>query len=435
MKILRMMIVLWAGLVLAGCTSLTVEHQPYHDRPDARKLAVFLDGTGNDENSQSNIAKLHSMVRLRPDPRIHTQYVRGVGLNGRVLGLAMGVGIGEDVRQAYWFLARNYRPEMRDEIYLFGFSRGAYAARILAGLIYVAGLPDLSAIPDRDDQEELISDIYDAYEGRETLAGRRARIAALKLPPMRQGIRITFMGLWDTVEALDVPDYREKIDEPNRDYVDQLCNVERAAHALSIDDNRATLFTPILLTRIGLVDDCPELQDRQARLNHIDRVVQEVWFSGSHTDVGGGYAGTNIDGVSLNWMLRKIARFGLVPDGAAVYANFADRTHDPAGTVLGYIYNKQNRSLAEYYSGRGDSLSGKLKLHRSVIDRLALCPVKDHESRWFAAAGNRYGACFRQLPDGRMDFRGCPALIDVVEDDYDRFDIRRCHDVRGVPTS
>lgn len=439
---MRFILILMTALALTACASLTVEHQPYQARPDARKLAVFMDGTGNDESSQSNLSKLHSLVRLTADTRVHAVYVRGVGLNGRVLGLTMGIGIGEDVRQAYRFLARNYRSGENDEIYLFGFSRGGYAARILAGMIYVAGLPDLSAITGEDAQNELIEQIYEAYEGEKSLDERRQLVGALKLPPMHHGVRITFMGLWDTIEALDVPDYEERIDHPNPDYVDQLCNIDRAVHAVSIDDNRAKLFTPILLTRQGLVANCPELQSAHAQQEHIAHVVNEVWFSGSHTDVGGGYEGTSIDGISLNWMIGQLKPYGLLPPGAAVYGNFADRTHDPSGNVLGYLYQKKHRSLSDYYTGQGASLSGRLKLHQSVLDRMRICGLKPHDSRWFRVSAarpgsviNRYWKCFRPIPGGRLEFRGCSDLIDVVDEGYNRFDIGQCYDQQTVPVS
>lgn len=402
-----MIAILSPMLLLLGCALNTaLNHVPRQDQKAPKKLVVFLDGTANDEGSHTNIAKLHNLVTLQSRTDISTTYIEGVGTGGKVIGMAMGWGIGHDVREAYRYLGENYNSEAGDEIYIFGFSRGAFAARILAALIHVAGVTDLRDMPDRKEKTGYVKKIYDAYKGKKSLESRRSDVAEVtRTPPMP--VTIEFMGLWDTVEALGLPDYEENTGVPNSHYADQLCNVRKAAHALSIDDDRARIFTPILLTRKHLTRRC-----QSAR---IDDIVEEVWFSGAHADVGGGYKDTDIDGVSLNWMLSQIEPYALVPKGTEVYADPFGTTHDPETGWFGLIYRRVNRDLPSY--AVSDYNQGRLKIHRSVLDRLACEPVKWHESNWF----KQYDHCFpldgdepRRAPN--EDDKLC---FEVVDDGYE----------------
>lgn len=399
-----------AALVLSGCGIPPVTHipsaadkSPWPPDTAPRMLAVFLDGTANDEGSHTNVAKLHNLVTLQPNPRISTIYIEGVGTQGKVIGMALGWGIGHDVRMAYRYLGENYRPGSQDKIFIFGFSRGAFAARILAALIHTAGIPDLASMP-VDQRDRYVRNIFDAYKSRDSIVERRKDVqAVIGYPPT--SVTIEFLGLWDTVDALGLPDYTQ-YDRPNPRYADQLCNIRRAAHALSIDDNRARAFTPVLLTREHLIEQCePRVQ--------LDSIVDEVWFSGAHSDVGGGYRNTHIGGVSLNWMLEKLEPYGLVPMGSKVFENPFDRTHDPEGGVWGLLYRRQPRDLAAYVQGSTYN-NGRLKIHRSVIERLARRPVEAHESKWFRH--KKYEDCFDE--DGQVmryrESESCAAVIQVV---------------------
>lgn len=370
-----------AFLIFFGCShTLPVNHTPIApDLKQKRKLVVFLDGTHNDESSHTSIAKLHNLVTLQDRTDIHTTYIVGVGTGAKVIGMGMGWGIGRDVREAYLFLARNYRPERRDEVYLFGFSRGAYAARILAGLLYTVGIPDLDSVPEAD-QMDFIEDIYSAFKGDMTVKERRQEVQKeTGLTP--KPVTVRFMGLWDTVEALGWPDYEENFIDPNLNYVDQLCNVDKAAHAVSIDDDRARIFTPILLTHSRLVENCKE--------RDINDVVEEVWFAGAHADIGGGYNDTDINGVSFNWMLNQIAPYNLVPANTRVYADPYGRTHDPESGWFRFIYRNRNRNLAAYALPIHNK--GKLKMHQSVFDRLEKACRQPFEFDW---KESEFAKCF-----------------------------------------
>ena len=204
---------------------------------------------------------------------------------------------------AYTFLLENYRKG--DEIYIFGFSRGAYSGRILASLLYYAGLPDLRKV-ESISPEKVSHIVYHSVKGDKSDEARRNDVehalseqGLMASPP----ITVTALGLWDTVEALGWPKYKVDIDVPNKYYGDQLCNVERAYHAVSIDDDRERIFTPILLTRRHFIQECQGFP--KVDIPAINKKVEEVWFSGAHGDVGGRYEDTLIGGVSLNWMIRK----------------------------------------------------------------------------------------------------------------------------------
>ncbi|ODA31293.1 hypothetical protein A8L45_17530 [Veronia pacifica] len=386
---------------LSACQSMTaVNHIPVSDSSGPVSLTVFLDGTANNESSHTNVSKLHNLVTLQNTPFIRSSYIKGVGTDGRVLGMALGWGIGHDVREAYLFLAENYHHERGDNIYLFGFSRGAFAARILAAMLYVAGLPDLSSIPQKQ-KYAYIEAIYNAYKGIKSEDERREAVkAVLGRDPVP--VDVKFMGLWDTVEALGIPDYEENWRDPNQRYGDQLCNIEKAAHAVAIDDSRARIFTPVLLTNPDLTRTCPWIV--------IDDVVDEVWFAGAHSDVGGGYDDTHISGVSLNWMLNQIEAYRLTPDNTQVFADIKDKTHDPESGLWGLVYRKQNRNLAAYsrYSGYNNNL---LKVHHSVIERLRHIAPAPFEFQWHKE--DAFASCFETV-NGGLRYKtesGCLSLV------------------------
>lgn len=394
-------LIVFGTLLLTGCAGMTaINHIPKYNEHKPIKLIVFLDGTANDEGSHTNIAKLHNLISLQTRRDIRTSYIKGVGTDGNVIGMAMGWGIGRDVREAYLFLANNYNHERGDEIYIFGFSRGAYAARILSALIHVAGVPDVSQISPGK-RYDYVKNIYQAYKGKKSLIQRKRDVAAvLGHPPVSR--KIEFLGLWETIEALGVPDYKENWKLPNTRYEDQLCNIKAAAHAMSIDDDRARIFTPILLTDSHLIRECSNVD--------IDKVVDEVWFSGAHADVGGGYLDTDINGASLNWMLKKITKYDIVPAGSGVYSDNLDKTHDPESGLWGLIYKKRNRDLYSYAQLNGYN-HNRLKVHRSVIDRLRERIPKEHEFQWMSSG---FKDCF--IPTDRglkyIESRNCFTLVD-----------------------
>lgn len=407
-------------LLLSGCLS--------HPKPIVKSttntpkhIFVFFDGTANDKQSNTNVWQLHNLIREEEQNEIvSTYYIEGVGAKGKPFGMTMGWGTGFRIKSAYQYLAKEYQPE--DKVYLIGFSRGAYQARILAAMLYYGGLP--IGIETNDKHEELTNNIYDAYKGKHTGSERRRLTQKVtKLTP----ISIEFLGLWDSVEALGTPDYTENTELPNTRYGDQLCNVKRAAHAVSLDDNRANIFTPILLTHNHLLSDCDYPIDDMARPRTPEEIaialndkVSEVWFSGAHADVGGGYNDSALNGVSLNWMISQINAVSpkLLVNAQAKETDENGTIHEPESDLLGgAIYKEKMRSLYAY-TGQTLYNDGYLKVHHTVIERLKKPEVPIHKPRKFQWwLPTQFPLCFEMNKTKGYDFigetkRGCN--IDIV---------------------
>lgn len=362
----------------------------------SKKIAIFFDGTSNEERSATNVWTFYKSVVATG--RVTAFYIEGVGAHGKAIGMATAWGLGLRVREAYSFLLQQYRAG--DEIYLFGFSRGAYAARVLASMLYHAGLPS-NAVPksSRPSPDALSALIFDAFKcstwatysrcAAVTSVQRAADInraiqdeAWLKMTP----VSIRFMGLWDTVEALGWPDYEENVDVPNPRYGDQLCNVKKAAQAIALDDNRSRIFTPILLTRRHLLADCT-LEPNIVIVGDswkvdINERVEEVYFAGAHADVGGGYTGEpqGLSLVSLNWMWDQAFKEGLPIERIAVEGAMEESqrhmacTHDPEGAgVFNVLYKRQYRAI-DRYADSADSSSEKIKFHACLIEHIEARP-------------------------------------------------------------
>ncbi len=352
-------------LLCFACTSCAIKapivHNPIYKGKNPRKLAVFLDGTHNNEASHTNISKLYNLTTLQDNPNVSAVYLRGVGNGADILGMVAGSGIKREVCKGYLYLAEHYNHQRQDEIYIFGFSRGAYASRVLAGLIYVAGIIDVKNIP-KEKRLKFIKKIFDVHKTKKALEDRRKdvfEITGQSIHP--DDYKINFMGLWDTVAALGVPKYDEEYYAPKNNYFDQLCNVKKVVHALSLNDNRSSIFTPVLLTQRRIVSTCPEVKPED--------VANEVWFFGAHSDVGGGYRNTNISGVSLNWMIQQLEPYQLLPSQTKVYEDRFDKTNNPAKGFVRLFYPRSSRKLSFLVSKNGYKKE-KLKIHKSVLDRL-----------------------------------------------------------------
>jgi uncharacterized protein (DUF2235 family) len=300
-----------------------------------RKFVLFADGTGNAFTTQeSNVWRLYEALdRTKPDQVAY--YIKGVGTAGwaplAALDGATGIGVPSNVRKLYRFLCRNWQPG--DQIYIFGFSRGAFTARTLAALIATQGLvpAEIDEVPvSHAEMQRNAMAAWREYR-RETVPwhkslptiwlGRIVRDAFLALyhrllrhrsyddvrgqmDEARRNAGIAFLGLFDTVEAFGVPieELRTAIDWAiwpisfrNRVLSDK---VARARHALSLDDER-TSFHPIRI-------DHPDPEEvRKIDPARAER-IKEVWFAGVHSDVGGGYPDGTLSYVPLVWMAQQV---------------------------------------------------------------------------------------------------------------------------------
>jgi uncharacterized protein (DUF2235 family) len=259
-----------------------------------KRLIVFFDGTWNkpgNEEETTNVVKLHRFV-----PAIDAQGVRQlahyvVGIATEDLGRltftvgAIGFGVGDRIQRGYKFLCENY--EEGDEIYVVGFSRGAFQARSLAGLIALAGIAR-SAAP------EVVTAVWEYYE-QNKLEPDAARLEALRRDA-HYPVRIKCVGVWDTVGNLGIPFVRRRLIRELLGFHNTELSplVDVGLHALAIDEPRGP-FQPTLWT----IKDGAKLPDGQ--------IVEQVWFPGSHANVGGGFKDNALSDIALLWMAERIS--------------------------------------------------------------------------------------------------------------------------------
>jgi uncharacterized protein (DUF2235 family) len=412
---------LCALLALAGCSQIAHKQSiGNNDFKEPRKIVVFFDGTHNDEIADTNVKRLHSLVTLQNRENIDVLYIEGVGTGVDVAGMGAGLGMAERVRVAYEFLMQHWRRGRGDEIYLVGFSRGAYTARVLNSLLYHAGIVEVPKEPRSDKTgywsfntvavavygavDAHMRDVKDVEPQRRKLVGW-----ILKQVGLKQGepVPVKVLALWDTVEATGVPNFgtrflhklhhtqfRANIDEARPRYGDKLCNVEYAFQAHSLDDDREWIFTPLLLTRQYLINGylingCDPDHPATIAPNNL----REVWFAGAHADVGGGYRDSRLSGVSLNWMIRQLEPFEILPKGTQVREDVHGTSHDPDGGTIGVLYHNTNRDLAGYALGEpgpdGKPIDAKnnnsqrpnqICVDKSVFERRKIADPKSHEN-------------------------------------------------------
>lgn len=264
-----------------------------------KRLVVCCDGTWQNLSCPhpTNVVKMAQMVQpTGPDgiPQI-VFYDEGIGSSQGIEKLgsgAFGWGIDKNIQDAYRFLCLNYYPG--DEIYLFGFSRGAYTVRSLAGLIYCSGLLERCHI-------RKAPEAYRLYRDRTTKPGDQA--ARLFRSQYGESVPITLMGCWDTVGALGIPDQIPFVpfdDWINAQYKfhDTTLNqqIQTALHAVAIDEHRQVFdVTPM--------QQSPHRRDRQ---------VYQNWFVGTHGCVGGGtLENQGLSDIPLLWMVEQMHQLGL----------------------------------------------------------------------------------------------------------------------------
>ncbi len=299
----------------------------------AKRLIVCCDGTWNDPEDQTNIAWLKNNI-VEDDEQL-VYYDTGVGTHwyDEKAGGALGAGLSRNVRQAYRFIQKNYRPG--DEIYCFGFSRGAFTVRSLCGFMQMVG---------RLESEDDIDEAYLFYRINESEDDPNF-FERLFQPESRGPIAVRFLGVFDTVGSLGIPFeisddatsmeggslfdraknfvvgwidlVGDRLRRPVKGFHDTSLGsiTEHAYHALAIDETRA-MFAPALWTAapgraISMSAD--------GQSHEVSQHVEQVWFAGVHSDVGGGYPDQpRLADVPLNWMVEKAAATGLRFKGGAV---------------------------------------------------------------------------------------------------------------------
>ena len=283
-----------------------------------KRLVVLCDGTWNraDQPAPTNVCKLREAVDPAEDAAVpqRVHYEPGVGTRPweRIRGGAFGLGLSRNVRDGYAWLVDTYEPG--DELFLFGFSRGAFTARSLAGLIRNSGLL-------RREHRDKVKDAYRLYRSRKPQdAPWEAGAAAFRQRYAHSDdVEIAFIGVWDTVGALGIPidGFRPPVLSNRWTFHDTTLSssVRNAFHAISIDERRRP-FVPTLWV---------EKQDEHGNIEPRPpgQRVSQVWFAGVHSDVGGGYPDPALAEIPLRWMADRARECGLVlkPDHLAVVAD------------------------------------------------------------------------------------------------------------------
>ncbi|EFL87446.1 DUF2235 domain-containing protein [Ahrensia sp. R2A130] len=279
-----------------------------------RRLIICCDGTGNEiKENQSNVLKFYKLLK-KDEPNQIGYYDVGIGTIsdsgawGRfknrtkgVIGLAFGYGLDENVLDAYRFLIENYRKG--DQIYLLGFSRGAYTVRVLAGLIHMCGLL-------HPHQANLASYALTIYKRAGT---DKDEGIAYRLQEMMDTMRPTihFMGCWDTVSSILIP-------RPDRGGIptlqelpntDNNPSVRHFRHAMAIDERRR-MFRVARWEPDQIFKYLPYIDDEQGE----PQIAKQVWFAGVHSDIGGGYTERDSGAAKfpLQWMVDEARDCGLV---------------------------------------------------------------------------------------------------------------------------
>jgi uncharacterized protein (DUF2235 family) len=260
-----------------------------------KRLVLCLDGTWNADDSEqiTNIVRIRDLINPKLETASGVEYQQvyyhngvGTGLSTRdkIIGGATGAGLGHNVRSAYRFLSQRYQEGV--EIYIFGFSRGAFTARSLAGYVSGSGLlkPDHCSA----DNEARAWNFYRTPPDDRHPQDYEA-LAKLSYP----ALKIRMLGVFDTVGALGVPlewfrSWNRKRFEFHN--VTLGTNVEYAFHALAIDERRGPFQA--------------SLWQYPNHKNFED--VEQVWFAGVHSSIGGGYENTGLSDVALHWMLSRI---------------------------------------------------------------------------------------------------------------------------------
>ena len=274
-----------------------------------KRLAIFSDGTWSkpSQDFPTNVVKLSRAILPVDGSGIEQRvfYHDGVGASGgwwrHFTGGAFGEGIDGIIKANYRFLIENY--ESGDELFLFGFSRGAYLARSTAGLIRNCGLLK----PAHLDQFDAA---YDLYRRRDEASHPRADEATAFRAAYSWEPRIKFIGVWDTVGSLGIPitplrfwtkEFYEFHDVQLSSWVDS------AFQALAVDERRKP-FAPTLW---------------QGQANAKDQILEQAWFPGVHSNIGGGYGDHSLSDLALQWLADKAQASGLaltLPVGMAANA-------------------------------------------------------------------------------------------------------------------
>ena len=332
-----------------------------------KRLVICTDGTWNSRDRASadgrgltNVAKLYASVAPEDAAGVRQvpQYYAGVGTGpwwDRIVGGAFGVGVSQNIQRAYGWLVQEYEPG--DELYFFGFSRGAFTARSLVGFIRNCGVL-------RREHAAMIPVAYDFYRNRAPEKHPRSAMSvAFRERYAHRGTpSIKCVGVWDTVGSLGVPTTGPIGWYTRRRYgfhdVALSSWVQNAFHALAVDERRKP-FAPTLW-EVCDSDACnPERRQR----------VEQVWFCGVHSNVGGGYPDARLSDLALRWMMDRGAECGLAfADAATAYCGDCLGRLEDSMTPFYRLFGPHERPVGQ---PRRDRAGAPLHTYESVASSTA----------------------------------------------------------------
>jgi uncharacterized protein (DUF2235 family) len=321
-----------------------------------KHIILCFDGTWNtpdanpiDGDRSTNVFKLYEAIAEKNDNEIIQLkwYESGVGTEwyNKIRGGAFGVGLSEKIQSGYAHLAEVY--EDGDRIFIYGFSRGAYCARSLVGMIRNAGLL-------RREHVDRTRDAYRLYRTRDR--GPDEENARIFRRQYARDVQIQLLGVWDTVGALGIP--VESFDRFNKAYYEfhdtELSSiVKNAFHAVAIDEHRKcyqpTLWNPA---------------------NKMEQRVEQVWFCGAHADVGGGYPEAVFSNIALHWMMERSRECGLAFKPINI-SEFVPNVLPCADSYKEFLAGAYSCFTPRYLRKIGATVYGCESIHESVCRKLA----------------------------------------------------------------
>jgi uncharacterized protein (DUF2235 family) len=354
--------------------------------PAPKKIVICLDGTGNQMKAKghTNVATLFAMLDLSDPTKQIGYYDPGVGTLSaanargaadrwisRMYGLAFGSGMRANVAEAYAYLMQCWQPG--DELYIFGFSRGAYTARALVGMLNRPGLL-------RPGSENLVPYAVAQYATNKTFSdddkqnmrefshafcwGTEARPLS---PPWANdtyemhwhAVPIKYLGVWDTVKAAGIL----RLGNLRWPFTHQLFNVRQIRHAVSIDEYRRPYHEYLADPR--------------------HHGLEEAWFAGVHSDVGGTFEDDpRLAKIALKWIVDGTVqdlhlRSDSYPKQCTIDESFAEGTRHRMGKIW-FLAGTRHRSLPNSAKLHA-SVRARRKADPSYLPKLANA---DRDDRW-----------------------------------------------------
>lgn len=291
-----------------------------------KKLVVLIDGTGNDKDDETtpltNVGKFNKFLHVKDGSIFYSSGPATLGNDQIAGGLGFSDSIEEYINSAYkWLAKRSKYVDIDQNIYLMGFSRGAYIARALSWILYYAGLPD-----DPNDCKSRVKTFYDKD------------FAALKFAKSHDKVSlkdgdIRFLGVWDTVKSSSLPDVCDEKISPL---------VQKAFHAMALDECR---------------------KDFQVLKFEKDPRVQQMWFIGCHSDIGGGYKECELSDISCLEMVKVALKSDLS------FRKSEMNTLHP-NPLSEDIHDEYKNSVAWKLRGKECRVYNGEEIHSSAIERV-----------------------------------------------------------------